>query len=93
MKKEQFVLGFIVSNQFGVLYRIAGLFTTRGYNIDRLTVGETSDPQFSRMTVVTTGGTYEKQQIVRQLQKLHDVKRIEFMDDYNGEAINIGTGI
>ena len=47
------VFSLIVDNSVGVLSRVSGLFSRRGYNIDSLTVGQTSDPQFSRMTVVS----------------------------------------
>lgn len=79
MRKGQFILGVIVSNHFGVLTRVAGLFARRGYNIDSLNVGETEDPNFSRMTIIVTGDDYIKCQIVKQLAKLHDVKKVELM--------------
>ena len=53
MKKR--VLSLLVDNTSGVLSRVAGLFSRRGYNIDSLTVGETADPRYSRMTVVVNG--------------------------------------
>ena len=49
------VLSLLVENNFGVLSRVAGLFSRRGYNINSLTVGETENPVFSRMTIVTSG--------------------------------------
>ena len=52
---EQRVLSILVDNTAGVLSRVAGLFSRRGYNIDSLTVGVTADPKFSRMTVVCSG--------------------------------------
>ncbi len=79
MKKTQFVLGVIVSNQFGVLARISGLFSRRGYNIDSLTVGETEQPAFSRMTIVATGDSYIQEQIVKQLEKLQEVHKVEIL--------------
>jgi acetolactate synthase I/III small subunit len=79
MSNGKFVIGIIVSNQFGVLTRVSGLFARRGFNIDSLTVGETGDPLFSRMTITATGDDYTKEQIVKQLSKLHDVKKIEIM--------------
>jgi len=71
---EKFTVGIIVSNHFGVLNRVAGLYAKRGYNIDSLAVGETENPAFSRMTIVSTGDEYMKNQVIRQLEKLHDVK-------------------
>lgn len=81
MKNERFILGVIVSNHFGVLTRISGLFSRRGYNIDSLSVAETEDPRFSRMTIVVSGDDYVKEQIVKQLAKLHDVKKVELMEE------------
>lgn len=71
---ERFTVGLIVSNHHGVLNRIAGLYSKRCYNIDSLAVGETEDPCFSRMTIVSTGDEYTRSQVVKQLNKLHDVK-------------------
>jgi len=70
----KFTVGIIVSNHFGVLNRVAGLYAKRGYNIDSLAVGETENPAYSRMTIVSTGDEYMRAQVVRQLEKLHDVK-------------------
>jgi acetolactate synthase-1/3 small subunit len=70
----RFTVGLIVNNHHGVLNRIAGLYGKRGYNIDSLSVGETENPNLSRMTIVSTGDEYIKSQIIRQLSKLYDVK-------------------
>lgn len=78
---EKFTVGIVVSNHFGVLNRVAGLYGKRGYNIDSLAVGETEDPEFSRMTIVSTGDEYMKEQVVRQLKKLHDVKMVTILDN------------
>jgi acetolactate synthase-1/3 small subunit len=83
MQEEQFVLSVLVTNHFGVLTRVAGLFARRGYNIDSLTVGETENAQFSRMTIVATGDERTKDQIIKQLAKLHDVHKIELMESGN----------
>ncbi|MDR2670700.1 MAG: acetolactate synthase small subunit [Oscillospiraceae bacterium] len=74
---DRFVLSVLVNNQFGVLARIAGLFARRGYNIDALTVAETENPAFSRMTVVVGGDDYVLEQIVKQLMKQVDVRSVE----------------
>ena len=71
------VYSILVDNSAGVLSRIAGLFSRRGYNIDSLTVGETLNPEFSRMTVTVTGEDNVLEQIYKQLAKLVDVKDIE----------------
>ena len=81
MKRERFILGVIVSNHFGVLTRVSGLFSRRGYNIDSLSVAETENPKLSRMTIVVSGDEYVKEQIVKQLAKLHDVKKVELMEN------------
>ena len=74
------VFSLLVDNEAGVLSRVAGLFSRRGYNIDSLTVGVTADPRYSRATVVTTGDHNILDQIEKQLNKLEDVvdiKRLE----------------
>ena len=70
---RKMVLSILVDNTFGVLSRVAGLFSRRGYNIDSLTVGVTEDSRFSRMTVVVTGDEKILDQIKKQLAKLEDV--------------------
>lgn len=75
MKKV--VLSILVDNTSGVLSRVSGLFSRRGYNIDSLTVGVTENPKYSRMTVVASGEDEILEQIRKQLEKLVDVKRIE----------------
>ncbi|MDR0490111.1 MAG: acetolactate synthase small subunit [Oscillospiraceae bacterium] len=73
---RKFTVGIIVSNHFGVLNRVAGLYAKRGYNIDSLAVGETENPAYSRMTIVSTGDDYMKNQVLKQLAKLSDVKMV-----------------
>ena len=72
----QAVFSILVGNEAGVLSRVAGLFSRRGYNIDSLTVGVTQDPQYSRMTVTVTGDDDVLEQIQKQVAKLVDVKEI-----------------
>ena len=79
MKKR--VLSLLVDNTSGVLSRVAGLFSRRGYNIDSLTVGETADPRYSRMTVVASGDEQILDQIVKQLAKLIDVVDIKVLEE------------
>jgi acetolactate synthase-1/3 small subunit len=67
----------LVENKFGVLTRVAGLFSGRGYNIDTLNVGPTHDPKLSRMTIVTTGDEATLEQIVKQLNKLPNVIKVQ----------------
>ena len=80
---ERFAVGLIVNNRFGVLNRIAGLYAKRCYNIDALSVGVTEDPEYSRMTIVSTGDEYMKDQVVRQLEKLIDVKSVVLLEPEN----------
>src|SRR4051794_37487800 len=70
-------ISVMVENKFGVLTRIAGLFSGRGYNIDTLNVGPTHDPNTSRMTIVTRGDDATLEQIVKQLEKLVDVLKVQ----------------
>lgn len=74
---RKMVLSIFVDNTFGVLSRIAGLFSRRGYNIDSLTVGVTEDPNYSRMTVVVNGDEEILEQIRKQVEKLEDVKEVK----------------
>jgi len=66
-------ISVIVENKFGVLARVSGLFSSRGYNIDSLAVGETVDPAISRMTIVVHGDDRILEQVIKQLEKLVDV--------------------
>lgn len=79
MKKR--VLSLLVDNTSGVLSRVAGLFSRRGYNIDSLTVGETADPRYSRMTIVVSGDELTLDQITKQLAKLIDVVDIKILEN------------
>lgn len=75
-------ISILVENKFGVLTRIAGLFSGRGFNIDTLNVAPTQDANTSRMTVVTRGDDATLEQIVKQLNKLVDVLKVQdFRDD------------
>ena len=74
-------ISILVENKFGVLSRISGLFSGRGFNIESLSVGATIDPKVSIMTIVTIGDDKIIEQITKQLNKLIDViKVIDFMD-------------
>ena len=74
---DKFVLSVLVENKAGVLSRVSGLFSRRGYNIDSLTVCETSNPEQSRMTIVVKGDEYILKQIEKQLAKLQEVLTIK----------------
>jgi acetolactate synthase-1/3 small subunit len=73
-------LSILVENKSGVLTRIAGLFTRRGFNIDTLTVGPTDDPGLSRMTLTLDGALHPIDQVTRQLHKLINVLKIRDLD-------------
>ncbi|ABR32402.1 MULTISPECIES: acetolactate synthase small subunit [Clostridium] len=73
---EKHVLSVLVKNSSGVLSRVSGLFSRRGYNIDSLTVGRTEDPSISRMTITLMGDENVLEQVKKQLNKLEDVIRV-----------------
>lgn len=79
-------ISVLVENKFGVLTRVAGLFSGRGYNIDTLNVAPTADPTASRMTIVTRGDDATVDQIVKQLQKLVEVMKV--VDFREGEYVD-----
>ncbi len=70
------VFQLLVNNNAGVLSRITGLFSRRGYNIDSITAGVTSDPRFTRITIVTSGDEEILDQIEKQVSKLVDVRDV-----------------
>ncbi len=79
-------ISVLVENKFGVLTRVAGLFSGRGFNIDTLNVAPTQDPNTSRMTIVTRGDDATLDQIVKQLNKLVDIINV---NDFNeGEFVD-----
>ncbi len=80
---ERFAVSMIVNNRFGVLDRIAGLYSKRCYNIDSISAGITEDPDYTRITIMSIGDEYMKEQVVRQLEKLVDVKQVVLLDPEN----------
>ena len=80
MNEERHIISVEVQNKAGVLARIAGLFSSRGFNIDSLAVGETEDPGLSRITLVTRGDESIVEQIRKQLNRLIDVIRVHEFD-------------
>jgi acetolactate synthase I/III small subunit len=74
-------IAVLVENKFGVLSRVAGLFSARGYNIESLSVGETLDPSVSRMTIVVRGDEFVIEQVTKQLHKLIDVIKVSDLTD------------
>lgn len=79
-------ISVLVENKFGVLSRVASLFSGRGYNIESLSVGETIDPQISIMTIVTTGDDWVIEQITKQLNKLIDVIKVIDLTEFDHVA-------
>lgn len=77
-------ISVLVENEFGVLSRVAGLFSGRGFNIESLSVAETTDPSISRMTIVTSGNDQIIEQILKQLNKLIPVIKVV---DFSGVEI------
>lgn len=82
---KKHTISVLVENHFGVLARVSAMFSSRGYNIDSLCVGETNNPEISRMTVVVRGDNKVLAQIIQQLNKLVDV--IEVRDLTQGDFV------
>ncbi|MBI4588543.1 MAG: acetolactate synthase small subunit [Candidatus Rokubacteria bacterium] len=78
---KKHTIAVLVENRFGVLSRVAGLFSARGYNIESLSVGETLDPTVSRMTLVVRGDEFVIEQVIKQLHKLIDVIKVTDLTD------------
>lgn len=79
-KINQFVIAVYVENKFGVLTRVTSMFTRRGFNIDALTVGETESSEYSRITISLSGDGYAREQLINQLRKLINVKKVEVLE-------------
>ena len=90
---KQRILSILVDNTAGVLGRIAGMFSRRGYNIDSLTVGVTADPRYSRMTVVCSGDDDVLEQITKQLNKLVDARDIKILEPDASVIRELGYGV
>lgn len=78
---KQHTLSVLVENRAGVLSRVAGLFSRRGFNIESLAVGTTQNPEISRITIVVLGDDYLVEQITKQLHKLPDVLMVKHLQD------------
>ena len=83
---EKRILSILVDNTSGVLSRVAGLFSRRGYNIDSITAGVTADQRYSRMTVVSEGDDQMLQQITKQLAKQEDVRDVKVLEQDDSVA-------
>ena len=77
------VIAVYVENKYGVLARVSGMFMRKGFNIDSLTVGVTDDPEFSRITITLSGDEYAREQLINQLKKLHNVKKVKLLGAEN----------
>ena len=84
MSKSNFVIAVYVENKYGVLTRVTSMFTRRGFNIDTLTVGETEDPDYSRITISLSGTNSDRMQLLSQLKKLYNVKKVEVISAESG---------
>ena len=85
MKKH--ILALLVEDKPGVMQRIVGMFTRRGFNIDTLTVGKTDDPGISRITISMKGDDETLEQLIKQLRKLIDVIRVSELEEKKTEYI------
>ena len=81
MNEQEYVLSVKVENNNGVLPRVAGLFSRRGYNIKSLNAAETEEPKVSRLTIVVAGDLRILEQIKNQLMKLYDVHEVKILTD------------
>lgn len=80
MEEKKFVIAVYVDNKAGVLTRVTSMFTRRGFNIDALTVGETEASEYSRITISMSGDGYAREQLINQLRKQFNVKKVEVLD-------------
>lgn len=78
--EQRYVIAILVDNAPGILTRVASMFNRRGFNIDSLTVSETENPKYSRITISLTGDRSVARQIIKQLNKLYNVKEVEIME-------------
>ena len=83
----QYTLSILVENQAGVLSKISGLFSRRGFNIDSLAVGVTTDPNVSRITIVANGDEYVVEQLEKQLNKLIPVIKVKRLADFTSREL------
>ena len=78
---NKFIIAIYVENKSGVLTRVTSMFTRRGFNIDALTVGETESPEYSRITISLSGDGYAREQLINQIRKLYNVKKVVVLKD------------
>jgi acetolactate synthase I/III small subunit len=80
---QNHIISVLVENKAGVLAKISGLFSRRGFNIESLAVGPTEDEKISRITIVVNAETHSMEQVIKQLYKLINVIKIQELDPYN----------
>ena len=78
---KKFVIAVYVDNKYGVLTRVTSMFTRRGFNIDTLTVGETECSEYSRITITMSGDGFAREQMINQLRKLFNVKKVDVLEE------------
>lgn len=86
---QKFILSVTVQNNAGVLARVSSLFGRRGYNIDSLTVSATNDPRVSRMSIIVQGDEVILEQIIKQLDKLEEVMRVDHIESMTRYAASL----
>jgi len=82
---KRYVIAVYVENKYGVVARVSGLFMRRGFNIDSFTGQETDDPRYSRLTITLHGDDFTRDQLINQLKKLHNVKKVKLLE--SGTAV------
>ena len=82
MEKKEHLISMTVENKFGVLARVAGLFSARGFNINSLSVAETEDPDVSHMNIAVKGDEKILEQIIKQLNKLIDIIKVQDLTSF-----------
>ena len=76
---KRYVIAVYVETKYGVVARVSGLFMRRGFNIDSFTGQETDDPRYSRLTITLRGDDFTRDQVINQLKKLHNVKKVKLL--------------
>lgn len=82
---KRYIISVYVENKYGVVARVSGLFMRRGFNIDSFTGQETDDPRYSRLTITLRGDDFTRDQLINQLKKLHNVKKVKLLE--NGSSV------
>jgi acetolactate synthase-1/3 small subunit len=83
--EEKFIIDLWVNNRFGVLNRITGLYSKRGYNIETIHAGPTDVPGVTKIEIVSTGDDYMRTQVISQLEKLYDIRKVDLRTEFKEE--------